>query len=203
MLQAEAFNFTKSNTSPWVFSRFLNCTNGTKSRKSITTGQDYILPSLQSRNWYLFLYVKVAVSWHLLLAWLLWNLTSFHSVFDESGYFILYGTMIGIKGTNWWVKQNCEVAPWNGVVLFGIFTVSDKWQRYNRSLLPSFQTLENSERKKRFCVFHPHCASLILRYIYYPKANLQKLRLAHNYLKLQGWLNRQLTLYEAHPNLHF
>ena len=25
---------TKSNTTPWVFSRFLNCTNGTKSRKA-------------------------------------------------------------------------------------------------------------------------------------------------------------------------
>ena len=70
-------------------------------------------------------------------------------------------------------------------------------------MLPSFQTLENSERKKLFYVFHTHCASLILRYIYYPKANIQKLRLAHNYLKLPGWLNRQLTLYEAHPNLHF
>ena len=29
-LQAEASNFTKSNTPPWVFSRFLNCTYGTK-----------------------------------------------------------------------------------------------------------------------------------------------------------------------------
>ena len=27
-------NFTKSNTPPWVFLRFLNCTNGTKSRKA-------------------------------------------------------------------------------------------------------------------------------------------------------------------------
>ena len=33
-LQAEACTFTKSNTPPWVFSRFLNCTNGTKSRKA-------------------------------------------------------------------------------------------------------------------------------------------------------------------------
>ena len=29
-----ACNFTKSNTPPWVFSRFLNCTNSTKSRKA-------------------------------------------------------------------------------------------------------------------------------------------------------------------------
>ena len=29
-----ACNFTKSNTPPWVFSRFLNCTNGTKSRNA-------------------------------------------------------------------------------------------------------------------------------------------------------------------------
>ena len=28
----KACNFTKSNTPPWLFSRFLNCTNGTKSR---------------------------------------------------------------------------------------------------------------------------------------------------------------------------
>ena len=27
-------NFTKSNTPPWVFSRFLNCTNDIKSRKT-------------------------------------------------------------------------------------------------------------------------------------------------------------------------
>ena len=30
-LQAKFCNFTKSNTPPWMFSRFLNCTNGTKS----------------------------------------------------------------------------------------------------------------------------------------------------------------------------
>ena len=29
-----ACNFSKSNTPPWVFSRFLDCTNGTKSRKA-------------------------------------------------------------------------------------------------------------------------------------------------------------------------
>ena len=33
-LQAEACNFTKINTPPRVFSRFLNCTNGTKSRNA-------------------------------------------------------------------------------------------------------------------------------------------------------------------------
>ena len=27
-------NFTESNTHPWCFSLFLNCTNGTKSRKA-------------------------------------------------------------------------------------------------------------------------------------------------------------------------
>ena len=32
---AGACKFTKSNTPPWVFSRFLNCTNGTKSRKTL------------------------------------------------------------------------------------------------------------------------------------------------------------------------
>ena len=31
-LQTSACNFTKSNAPPWVFSRFLNCTNSTKSR---------------------------------------------------------------------------------------------------------------------------------------------------------------------------
>ena len=34
ILQAEACNFTKSNTLPWVFSCFLNSTNSTKSRKA-------------------------------------------------------------------------------------------------------------------------------------------------------------------------
>ena len=29
----KACNFAKSNTAPWVFSRFLNCTNGAKSCK--------------------------------------------------------------------------------------------------------------------------------------------------------------------------
>ena len=33
-LQAEVCNFTKSATSPEVFSSFLNCANGTKSRKA-------------------------------------------------------------------------------------------------------------------------------------------------------------------------
>ena len=33
-LQAQACNFTKSNTLPWVFSCFLNCTNGIKWRKA-------------------------------------------------------------------------------------------------------------------------------------------------------------------------
>ena len=33
-LQAEACNFTKINTPPWVFSRFLNCTNAIKSRNA-------------------------------------------------------------------------------------------------------------------------------------------------------------------------
>ena len=33
-LQAEACNFTKINTPPWVFSRFLNCTKSTKSRNA-------------------------------------------------------------------------------------------------------------------------------------------------------------------------
>ena len=32
-LKASACNFTKSNTLPWMFSCFLNCTNGTKSPK--------------------------------------------------------------------------------------------------------------------------------------------------------------------------
>ena len=32
LLLAEAYNFTKSNTLPWVF--FTNCTNGTKLRKA-------------------------------------------------------------------------------------------------------------------------------------------------------------------------
>ena len=33
-LKASACNFTKINASPWVFSRFLNCTNATKSRNA-------------------------------------------------------------------------------------------------------------------------------------------------------------------------
>ena len=33
-LQAEACNFTKSNTLSWFFSHFLNCANGTKSRNA-------------------------------------------------------------------------------------------------------------------------------------------------------------------------
>ena len=33
-LQALACNFNKIDTPPWVFSRFLNCTNGTKSRNA-------------------------------------------------------------------------------------------------------------------------------------------------------------------------
>ena len=33
-LQAEFCNFTKISTLPWVFSRFLNFTNGTNSRKA-------------------------------------------------------------------------------------------------------------------------------------------------------------------------
>ena len=31
---AKAYNFTKSNTHTWVFFRFLNCANGTKSHKA-------------------------------------------------------------------------------------------------------------------------------------------------------------------------
>ena len=31
--EAWPWNFTKSNSTPWVFSRFLNCTNDTKLRK--------------------------------------------------------------------------------------------------------------------------------------------------------------------------
>ena len=34
VILASACNFNKSNTLPWVFSRFLHCTNGTKSRKA-------------------------------------------------------------------------------------------------------------------------------------------------------------------------
>ena len=33
-LHAKACNFTKINTSTWVFARFLNCTNSTKSRNA-------------------------------------------------------------------------------------------------------------------------------------------------------------------------
>ena len=41
---AEASNFTKSSTPPWVFSRFLNCINDTESRKAseIWTGEEVI-----------------------------------------------------------------------------------------------------------------------------------------------------------------
>ena len=42
-LQAEACNFTKINTPPWgCFSRFLNCTNGTK---SLNASHLFCLPS--------------------------------------------------------------------------------------------------------------------------------------------------------------
>ena len=33
-LQAKSCDFSKSSTPPWVLPRFLNCTNGTKSRKA-------------------------------------------------------------------------------------------------------------------------------------------------------------------------
>ena len=33
-LHAEVCNFVGSETPPWVFSRFLNCTNDTKSRNA-------------------------------------------------------------------------------------------------------------------------------------------------------------------------
>ena len=33
-MKLKTCNFTKSNTPPWVFSRFLNCANGTKSRNT-------------------------------------------------------------------------------------------------------------------------------------------------------------------------
>ena len=33
-LQALAYNVTKSNTPPWVFFTYLNCTNGIKSHKA-------------------------------------------------------------------------------------------------------------------------------------------------------------------------
>ena len=56
-LQTEACNFTKSNTSPFVFSRFLNCTNDTKSRNAsqilVDTSVYYFLPEdkwIESRN---------------------------------------------------------------------------------------------------------------------------------------------------------
>ena len=42
-LQAEACNFTKGNIPPWVFSRFLNCTNGTKSRNAPQNKKNYLL----------------------------------------------------------------------------------------------------------------------------------------------------------------
>ena len=34
VVKLQACNFTKSNTPPWMFSRFVNCTNGTKSYKT-------------------------------------------------------------------------------------------------------------------------------------------------------------------------
>ena len=40
-LQAEVCNFTKINTPPWVFLAFLNCTNGTKSRKAYRSVRGY------------------------------------------------------------------------------------------------------------------------------------------------------------------
>ena len=56
-LQTKACNFTKftrSNTPPWVFSRFLNCANGTKSRKAShilkRTNQGYSENSKVLRN---------------------------------------------------------------------------------------------------------------------------------------------------------
>ena len=33
-VQYEAYNVTNSNTDPWVFFTFINCTNETKSRKA-------------------------------------------------------------------------------------------------------------------------------------------------------------------------
>ena len=34
LVKLQAFAISKSNTPLWMFSRFLNCTNGTKSRKA-------------------------------------------------------------------------------------------------------------------------------------------------------------------------
>ena len=42
-----ACNFTKSNTPPWVFSRFSNCTNGTESRKASHIKISDLLGALQ------------------------------------------------------------------------------------------------------------------------------------------------------------
>ena len=52
-------------------------------------------------------------------------------------------------------------------------------------------------------MFYNNCESLILRYIYHSKANIQTFRWAHNCLKLRKWLNRQLTLNEAQANFYF
>ena len=57
--KASACNFAKSNPPPWVFSRFLNCANATKSRKASTLlklllNETYLLARHWERhlNWY-------------------------------------------------------------------------------------------------------------------------------------------------------
>ena len=57
-LQAEFSNFTKSNTLPWVFFTFLNCTNGTKLRKTSqmgalnNAGLEVVTPSVNDAIFY-------------------------------------------------------------------------------------------------------------------------------------------------------
>ena len=61
-MQALACNFTKSNTPPWMFLRFLNCTIGTKSRKASHIIFD---PSLR-QPCYLFVEISENLWWHCL-----------------------------------------------------------------------------------------------------------------------------------------
>ena len=55
-LQVSACNFTKSNTPRWVLSRFLNCTNGTKSHNvsqiyfELTAGQLFDSKPIEPSN---------------------------------------------------------------------------------------------------------------------------------------------------------
>ena len=94
---AEAYNFTKSNTLPWVFSRFLDCTNGAKSWKASHIyrknfhKRSSLIRALQSfANWRLnfitiFCHMTHNSAWKCVVFWIkktfFWSEKTFFSLF--------------------------------------------------------------------------------------------------------------------------